>query len=80
MEPPPGERPLREGRVVAFDEHRGRGEIEASDGTHYPFHCTAVADGTRTIDEGVSVTFAVNPGPLGRWEAVEIEKGSPAPG
>lgn len=70
----------REGRVATFDEHRGRGEIEASDGTRYPFHCTAVADGTRTIDEGTSVTFSVAPGPLGRWEAAEIEKGSPAPG
>lgn len=73
MEPRPGERPSREGRVVAFDEHRGRGEIEASDGTCYPFHCTAIADGSRTIDDKASVMFSVAPGPLGRWEAVEIQ-------
>lgn len=75
MEPRSGETPLREGRVVAFDQHRGRGEVEASDATRYPFHCTAIADGTRTIDEGAPVTFSVAPGPLGQWEAVDIEKG-----
>jgi cold shock CspA family protein len=61
------------GKVVAFDERRGLGEIE-SDGEHYPFHCTAIADGTRSIDVGAQVEFAVTPGAGGRWEAAGIER------
>jgi cold shock CspA family protein len=56
------------GTVVTFDEPRGLGEIEA-DGTRYPFHCTQIADGTRTIAVGSPVTFTVVAGPAGRWEA-----------
>lgn len=63
----------RRGRVAAFDEHRGRGEIE-SDGDRYPFHCTEIADGSRHIDVGAAVEFDVVPGPLGRWEAAAIER------
>ncbi|MGH9048643.1 MAG: hypothetical protein ACRDY4_02820 [Acidimicrobiia bacterium] len=64
---------FRHGRVVDFDEHRGRGEIE-SDHDRFPFHCTAIADGSRTIDVGATVDFEVVPGPLGRWEAGSIER------
>ncbi|MBI2169480.1 MAG: cold shock domain-containing protein [Actinobacteria bacterium] len=62
------------GHVVTFDEHRGLGEIEGDDGLFYPFHCTQIADGTRTVDVGAAVTFEVAAGPLGRWEATEIAK------
>ena len=58
--------------MTAFDEHAGLGEVTAQDGTVHPFHCTAIADGTRTIDVGVAVTFAVVPGRSGEWEAVQI--------
>ncbi len=61
----------RAGVVVAFDDGRGLGEVEA-DGVRYPFHCTANADGTRTIAVGAAVTFAVRAAGLGRWEATEI--------
>ena len=54
------DRPLMEGTVIAFDEPRGLGTIEA-DGTEYPFHCTALLDGTRTIEVGTAVTFEVRP-------------------
>ena len=64
------------GSVASFDEARGLGAIDA-DGQRYPFHCTAIADGTRTIDVGASVTFEIRPGGLGRWEATALE---PAPG
>ncbi len=57
--------------MASFDEPRGLGTIDA-EGTVYPFHCTAIADGTRTIDEGTEVTFEVRPGGLGRWEATQI--------
>ena len=60
---------MPQGTVVAFDEHRGLGEIETGEGAHFPFHCTAIADGTRTIDVGALVTFDLAPGGLGRWEA-----------
>ena len=57
---------------MAFDERSGLGEIE-TDGERYPFHCTAIADGTRSIDVGAEVEFAVAPGAGGRWQAAEIE-------
>ena len=64
----------REGTVVAFDSKRGLGEIQGTDDRAYPFHCTKIADGTREITVGVPVEFRVAPGPLGRWEAVEIRR------
>ena len=64
------------GQVSAFDEHRGLGEITAKDGSVYPFHCTAIADGSRTVAVGTAVEFDVRPGRLGRWEAARIEPGT----
>lgn len=60
------------GNVSAFDEHRGLGEIAADDGAVYPFHCTQITDGTRTITVGTPVEFEVIPGHLGRWEAAAV--------
>jgi cold shock CspA family protein len=60
------------GTVVAFDEHRGLGEVEADDGTRYGFHCTGIADGSRTIATDAAIEFEVRAGPLGRWEAARI--------
>ena len=65
------------GSVTAFDDHRGIGEITADDGTVYPFHCTAIADGTRTIAVGTAVDFEVTPGHQGRWEAASIVLATP---
>jgi cold shock CspA family protein len=59
------------GTVAEFDEARGLGEVDA-DGVRYPFHCTAIADGTRTIPVGTEVTFDLRPGGLGRWEATDL--------
>lgn len=59
--------------MVAFDDPRGLGTIEA-DGVEHPFHCTQIADGTRTIEVGTMVTFDLRPGHLGRYEAVEVKK------
>lgn len=61
------------GTVIAFDEPRGLGTVRAGDGTELAFHCTAIADGLRTIPEGVQVRYRVVPGHLGRWEATSIE-------
>jgi cold shock CspA family protein len=60
------------GVVSAFAEHRGLGEITADDATVYPFHCTRIADGSRTIAVGTRVEFEITPGGLGRWEAAAI--------
>lgn len=60
------------GVVASFDDPRGLGVVRADDGAEYPFHCTAIADGTRTIDEGVAVDFEVVAGRMGRWEAAKI--------
>ena len=59
------------GVVTAFDEPRGLGTIE-SDGHEYPFHCTAILDGTRTVEVGAEVSFEVRPAGMGRWEAAQI--------
>ncbi|HLT15584.1 MAG TPA: cold shock domain-containing protein [Acidimicrobiales bacterium] len=60
------------GVVTEFDDPRGLGTIEA-DGTAYPFHCTAIVDGSRTIEVGTEVTFQVRAGHRGRWEATRVE-------
>ena len=65
---------MPDGTVVAFDEHRGLGEIGTADGCRYPFHCVEIADGSRAIEVGTPVTFEVVPGALGRWEAARVAK------
>ncbi|MDQ2650367.1 MAG: cold shock domain-containing protein [Actinomycetota bacterium] len=62
------------GKVVAFDEARGWGELESEDGRVLPFHCTQIADGTRTIEVGTEVDHDVRPGGMGRWEAGALVK------
>ncbi len=63
---------MARGTVATFDEDRGLGTIE-SEGRTFPFHCTQIADGTRTIAVGTAVTFDVRPGHLGQWEAGDIK-------
>jgi hypothetical protein len=60
------------GRVATFDDLAGRGEIEARGGLRFPFHCTAIADGSRTIATDTPVRFQLVPGPLGALEAVAV--------
>ncbi len=62
------------GVVARFDDPRGIGVVRADDGREFGFHCTAMLDGTRTIDEGAAVTFEVVAGNLGRWEATAIDR------
>jgi cold shock CspA family protein len=64
------------GRVVAFDEHRGVGEVEttAGNGARYPFHCTAIADGSRTVPVDAVVEFRVVAGPIGTPEAAAVRR------
>jgi cold shock CspA family protein len=61
------------GVVTAFDPERGLGTVAAdADGGDLPFHCTAIADGTRAIEVGTSVVFRSVPGHLGRMEARDL--------
>ena len=60
------------GRVATFDDFIGRGEVEARGGMRFPFHCTAIADGSRTIALDTAVKFRLVPGPLGALEATKI--------
>ena len=64
--------PGTRGRVVAFDEHRGLGEVEDTRGERFPFHCTAIADGSRSIAVGRVVEFRVVTGPIGTREAAGV--------
>jgi len=62
----------RTGSVAAFDDLRGLGTVLDEDGRRYPFHCTAVSDGTRHIEIGRPVIFTLAAGHLGRLEARDI--------
>jgi cold shock CspA family protein len=68
------------GTVVEFDDAAGIGRVrdDGPGGVTRFFHCTAIADGTRTIAVGADVTYDVRPGHLGQWEAAEITPRRPA--
>ncbi|HEY8216165.1 MAG TPA: hypothetical protein VIH82_03460 [Acidimicrobiia bacterium] len=61
------------GTVVEFDSARGLGIVEDAAGDRLGFHCTRIADGTRTVTVGAAVRYVVVPAALGRWEAAAIE-------
>jgi CspA family cold shock protein len=60
------------GSVTEFDKHAGLGVIVADDAKAYPFHCTAIADGSRDIAVGTAVTFTIVAGHNGQFEATQI--------
>ena len=53
------------GRVAEFDDHKGYGWIEDSGGRRLFFHCTAIADGSRTIEVGAAVAYQTVDGRMG---------------
>jgi cold shock CspA family protein len=60
------------GTVSAFDDAAGLGTITSDDGSTYAFHCTAIADGTRTITVDTKVDFELRPARHGTYEASAI--------
>ena len=66
------------GVVTDYDDPVGIGTVTADDGVEHFFHCTAIADGSRTIEVGARVRFTVVPGRLGRWEAAALRPEGPA--
>jgi cold shock CspA family protein len=63
---------VAQGKVVEFDERAGYGTVREVGGSEHFFHCTAIADGSRTIEVGADVNFDVVPGGRGRWEATRV--------
>ncbi|MHB1139149.1 MAG: hypothetical protein ACYC2O_09355 [Microthrixaceae bacterium] len=59
----------RRGTVVDFDDDRGLGTVRDEDGATHPFHCTAIADGSRHIDVGTTVRYSLVAGRVGGHEA-----------
>jgi CspA family cold shock protein len=64
------------GVVSEFDEAAGLGTVTGDDGAVYGFHCTQIADGTRTIEVGTRVCFDVVPWHQGCYEAVALSSAS----
>jgi CspA family cold shock protein len=62
---------VRRGVVARFDEHSGLGVVATDDGVEHPFHCIEIADGSRSIDTGIEVSFDLL-AKFGRWEAANI--------
>ncbi|HXY45655.1 MAG TPA: hypothetical protein VEH29_15830 [Acidimicrobiales bacterium] len=65
---------LRLGRVVEYEFERGLGSVaeispSGAELGRYRFHCTAIADGSRNIEPGTPVVFALSPGLGGVLEA-----------
>ena len=63
---------MNKGTVTEFDDPKGYGTIRADEGGEYFFHCTRIADGTRTIAGNARVEFTLVPGPVGKFEAGAI--------
>jgi cold shock CspA family protein len=63
----------RRGVVAGFDDHVGAGTVadHGPEGRSWSFHCTRIADGSRTIGVGAEVTYRIEPGPTG-LEAVGL--------
>lgn len=64
--------PVLVGEVIEFDDHAGLGTVQAADGSVHAFHCTAIADGSRSIAVGTAVQYRVQAGRRGQWEAVQL--------
>ena len=62
----------RSGRVEQYLSSTGLGEVSDESGLRYPFHCTAIANGTREIPDGQPVRFVLRTARGGRLEADAI--------
>ena len=60
------------GVVTEFDDAAGLGTITAEGGETYRFHCTAISDGSRTIEPQTRVDFELRPARHGTYEARDI--------
>ena len=59
--------------MIEFDDAKGYGIVrDASSGAQYFFHCTQIANGTRTTSAGTEFEFDVIAGRRGEWEAIAL--------
>lgn len=61
------------GTVTELDEAVGLGTVTAAGGGTHRFHVVEIADGTRSVDVGRTVTFELLP-KFGRYEAGSLAK------
>jgi cold shock CspA family protein len=59
---------VHRGTVSTFDDARGLGAVRTDGGHELFLHCTALADGTRTVAVGAHVACTVVAGRLGAPE------------
>jgi CspA family cold shock protein len=64
--------PGLDGTVTDFDPDAGLGVVTGDDEGSYPFHCTQIADGSRSIGVGARVRFQLSAGRDGHWEATDL--------
>ena len=64
--------PTPRGTVTTFDDHAGHGTLALDGGGEVFFHCTAIADGSRSIEVGTVVDLRLVAGRLGRWEGTDL--------
>lgn len=62
----------RDGVVLEFDSAVGVGIVRENSGAEFQFQCTQIGDGSREIDPDSAVSFDVEAGGPGRWEAVNL--------
>jgi cold shock CspA family protein len=60
------------GSVESYDAGRGWGTIIADDGERLGFHCTQIADGSRSVPVGATVRYRRIPAHLGTYEAASV--------
>ena len=72
MSIPTGE--VRSGTVADYDDAAGYGELLDAAGERWWFHCTSIATGDRAIAVGASIRFRLQPGHLGRYEAIDVNE------
>jgi hypothetical protein len=60
----------RAGAGVGSGAGAGAGPVQS---VRYRFHCTQIADGSRTVEVGTVVTFGLLAGHGGRWEAADLQ-------
>jgi cold shock CspA family protein len=65
---------VHHGSVEAFDDDAGFGTVRGEDASKLFFHCTAITDGSRSIEVGTPVSYLVVPGHGGRWEASAVTR------
>ena len=58
--------------MADYDDHKGWGLVATEDGRLLFFHCTAIADGTRTILVDAEVEYDEVADPRGKPEAANL--------